>query len=91
MRGSGSGSGDLEPRCCSGCAVTTTALLGQPITYGALAAAQIGVPVAAVTIGTQSHVLVRGEAAAMMLGALVTIAIAAIAAALAAKAAKRNN
>jgi Kef-type K+ transport system membrane component KefB len=66
-------------------------LLGQPITYGALAATQIGVPVAAVTIGTQLHVLARGEAAAMMLGALVTIAIAAAAAALAAKTAPRSN
>lgn len=66
-------------------------LLGQPITYGALAAAQIGVPVAAVTIGTQLHVLARGEAAAMMLGALVTITIAAAAAAVAARASKQNN
>jgi len=66
-------------------------LLGQPITYGALAAAQIGVPVAAVTVGTQLHVLVRGEAAALMRGALVTIAGAAIASALAARAAQRPH
>ncbi|WP_067884661.1 cation:proton antiporter [Nocardia vaccinii] len=60
-------------------------LLGQPIRFGALAAAQIGVPVAAVTVGTQLHVLEHGEAAALMLGALVTIAVAAVAAASAAR------
>lgn len=60
-------------------------VFGQPLTFGALAAAQIGVPIAAVTVGTQLHVLVRGEAAAMMLGTLVTIAGATIAAAVAAK------
>jgi Kef-type K+ transport system membrane component KefB len=60
-------------------------LLGQPVTFGTLAATQIGVPVAAVTVGTQLHVLARGEAAAMMLGALVTIAATAVAAAVAAR------
>ncbi|WP_069161247.1 cation:proton antiporter [Nocardia altamirensis] len=55
-------------------------LIGQPVGYGALAAAQIGVPVAAVTVGTALDVLVKGEAAALMLGALCTIAIAAVAA-----------
>lgn len=60
-------------------------LLGQPITFATLAAAQIGVPVAAVTVGTQLHVLVHGEASAMMLGALVTIAAAAVGSALAAR------
>ncbi|MFJ9364398.1 cation:proton antiporter [Nocardia sp. NPDC101769] len=52
-------------------------LLGQPIPLGAIASAQIGVPVAAVTVGTQLHVLKPGEPAALMLGALVTIAGAA--------------
>ncbi|MEU6579839.1 cation:proton antiporter [Nocardia sp. NPDC046763] len=51
--------------------------LGQPISLGAIASAQIGVPVAAVTVGTQLHVLKPGEPAALMLGALVTIAAAA--------------
>ncbi|WP_067826264.1 cation:proton antiporter [Nocardia inohanensis] len=55
-----------------------TRLLGQPISLGALASAQIGVPVAAVTIGTQIHVLAPGEPAALMLGALVTITAAAV-------------
>ncbi|MEC3914252.1 cation:proton antiporter [Nocardia sp. CDC160] len=52
-------------------------LQGQPIPLGAIASAQIGVPVAAVTVGTQLHVLKPGEPAALMLGALVTIAAAA--------------
>lgn len=48
--------------------------LGQPFALGALSAAQLGVPVAAATIGTQSHLLVPGEASALILGAIVTIA-----------------
>lgn len=51
--------------------------LRQPIPLGSIASAQIGVPVAAVTVGTQLHVLKPGEPAALMLGALVTIAAAA--------------
>ncbi len=54
--------------------------LGQPFPLGVLAAAQIGVPVAAVTVGEQLHLLVPGEAAALILGALVTITGAALAA-----------
>jgi Kef-type K+ transport system membrane component KefB len=52
---------------------------GQPIALGVLAAGQIGVPVAAATLGTQTHLLEPGEAAAFMLGALVTIAASALA------------
>jgi Kef-type K+ transport system membrane component KefB len=52
---------------------------GQPIALGVLAASQLGVPVAAATLGTQVHVLQPGEAAALMLGALITIAAAALA------------
>ncbi|GAB2523853.1 cation:proton antiporter [Nocardia heshunensis] len=51
--------------------------LGQPVPLGTIASAQIGVPVAAVTVGTQLHVLKPGEPAALMLGALITIAAAA--------------
>ncbi|WP_433196919.1 cation:proton antiporter [Nocardia sp. CA-107356] len=58
----------------------TTRVAGQPIAFGTLAAAQVGVPVAAVTVGSQLHVLVPGEASAMMLGALCTITAAAFAA-----------
>jgi Kef-type K+ transport system membrane component KefB len=51
-------------------------LTGQPLSIGALASAQLGVPVAAATLGSQLHLLKPGEAAALMLGALVTIAAA---------------
>ncbi len=55
----------------------TTAALGQPLSLAALGAAQLGVPVAAATLGTRQHVLAAGEPAALLLGALVTVAVAA--------------
>jgi Kef-type K+ transport system membrane component KefB len=58
---------------------------GQPTSLGALAAAQLGVPVAAAALGAQSHLLANGEPAALILGALVTIAVAAAAASRAAR------
>ena len=60
-------------------------LFGQPLTLAALSAAQLGVPVAAATIGTEEHLLVTGEASAMMLGALLTIAATSIAGTLVAR------
>src|SRR5271163_4684884 len=60
-------------------------LLGQPITLAVLSAAQLGVPVAAATIGTEEHLLAAGESSALMFGALLTIACASIAGALAAR------
>jgi Kef-type K+ transport system membrane component KefB len=60
-------------------------LLGQPLLFGVLAAAQLGVPVAAATIGTEEHLLAAGEPSALMLGALVTIAAASLAGVLAAR------
>lgn len=62
-----------------------TRLLGQPLPLTALAASQLGVPVAAVTVGTQLHLLQPGEPAALILGALVTMAVAGVAGVLAAK------
>jgi Kef-type K+ transport system membrane component KefB len=52
-------------------------LWGQKLPYGLLASAQLGVPVAAATIGTQgAHpILVDGQASALMLGAMITIAL----------------
>ena len=50
-------------------------LTGQPLALGALAAAQLGVPVAAATLGTQNHLLSPGEPSALMLGALLTVAV----------------
>jgi Kef-type K+ transport system membrane component KefB len=60
-------------------------LVGQPITLAVLSAAQLGVPVAAATIGTEEHLLAPGESAALMFGALLTIACTSIAGALAAR------
>ena len=56
------------------------ALVGQPVELGVLAAAQLGVPVAAATLGARSGLLEPGEAPALVLGALVTIAAATAAA-----------
>ncbi|MFD1812927.1 cation:proton antiporter [Rhodococcus gannanensis] len=58
-------------------------LLGQPLPLAALSAAQLGIPVAAATVGTQLGLFAPGEAPALLLGALVTIGIAAIAGGLA--------
>lgn len=60
-------------------------LLGQPLTLAVLSAAQLGVPVAAATLGTQQHLLAPGESSALMLGALLTIAATSVAGALAAR------
>jgi len=60
-------------------------LTGQPLSLSSLAAAQLGVPVAAATVGTSLHVLLPGESAALILGALVTVAAATIAGGVAAR------
>ena len=60
-------------------------LLGQPVTLAVFSAAQLGVPVAAATLGTEQHLLAPGEPAALMLGALITIATTSIAGVLAAR------
>jgi len=56
-------------------AVAALFKLGLPASL--FAAAQIGVPVAAVTVGQQQGVLQPGEGAALLLGALLTIAVSA--------------
>jgi Kef-type K+ transport system membrane component KefB len=61
------------------------ALLKQPLALALLSTAQLGVPVAAATIGTQTHLLRPGEPAALMLGALVTIAATSVAGTIAAR------
>lgn len=53
---------------------TALRLAGQPLAMGGLAASQLGVPVAAATLGTQQGLLAPGESSAFMLGALITIA-----------------
>ena len=54
-------------------------ITGQPLSLTSLAAGQLGVPVAAAALGTSLNVLEPGEPAALVLGALVTVAVAAIA------------
>jgi len=60
-------------------------VFGQPLTLAVLSAAQLGVPVAAATLGTEQHLLAPGEPSALMLGALVTVATTSIAGVLAAR------
>jgi Kef-type K+ transport system membrane component KefB len=52
---------------------------GQPLALGAMAAAQLGVPVAAATLGTELKLLGPGEPSALILGALITIALTTVA------------
>lgn len=56
-------------------------LLGQPLPLALLAGAQLGVPVAAVTIGERGHLLGPGEGGAILAAALVSLAVTAWAAA----------
>ena len=50
--------------------------LGEPASLAMLASAQLGIPVAAATIGNQLGVFEPGEGSALVLGALVTLAVA---------------
>jgi Kef-type K+ transport system membrane component KefB len=59
--------------------------LRQPAPYAMLASAQLGVPVAAATIGAQLGLLGPGEGAAIVLGALATLAVAVVGGSLAAR------
>jgi len=62
-----------------------TRLLGQPLPLAVLAGAQLGVPVAAVTIGTHEQLLAPGEGGAILAAALVSVGVAAWAASRATK------
>ena len=55
-------------------------VVGQPLSLAVLAGAQLGVPVAAVTIGTRNGLLSPGEGGAIVLAALISVAITAVAA-----------
>lgn len=61
-------------------------LWGQPVPMGLLASAQLGVPVAAAALGTRLGTLAPGESAALILGALISIAAATAGGSLAARA-----
>jgi Kef-type K+ transport system membrane component KefB len=78
LLGIGLGVGALLAHCAA-------RALGLPLTLAVLSGAQLGVPVAAATLGSQQHLLAAGESAALMLGALVTIASTSIAGMLAAR------
>ena len=58
-------------------------VVGQRVSLGVMASAQLGVPVAAATLGTEEGLLGPGEPAALILGALVTISATSIAGAIA--------
>lgn len=60
--------------------------LRQPPPLGLLSAAQLGVPVAAATVGSELGVLEPGEATGLMLGAMVTIGLAVLGGGLAVRA-----
>ncbi|KAA0022299.1 cation:proton antiporter [Antrihabitans cavernicola] len=60
-------------------------IAGLPLPLAAMSAAQLGVPIAAVTVGSQLHLLKPGESGALILGAMITIAVAAISGGIAAK------
>jgi Kef-type K+ transport system membrane component KefB len=59
--------------------------LRQPTPYAFLATAQLGVPVAATTIGTQLGLLRPGEGAALILGAMVALVVTVVGGSLAAR------
>ncbi|WP_151083720.1 cation:proton antiporter [Nocardioides cynanchi] len=63
----------------------TPVALRQPTPYALLATAQLGVPVAATTIGSQLGLLRPGEGAALILGALVAIGVTVVGGSLAAR------
>jgi Kef-type K+ transport system membrane component KefB len=60
-------------------------LVGQPLPLALLACAQLGVPVAAVTLGTETGTLVPGEGGAILAAALVTVGVASAAGAMASR------
>ncbi|MEY9894397.1 Kef-type K+ transport system membrane component KefB [Catenulispora sp. MAP5-51] len=66
-------------------------LLGQPLPLAVLAGAQLGVPVAAVTIGERAGLLKPGEGAAILAAAVVGLAVTAWAAAIAGHDAARRK
>jgi Kef-type K+ transport system membrane component KefB len=72
LLGVGLGVGALLAHCAA-------RMLGLPLTLAVLSGAQLGVPVAAATLGTEQHLLAAGESSALMLGALLTIATTSIA------------
>ena len=67
-----------RPRGGAVAAHLVTRLAGSPVSLALLASAQLGVPVAAATLGTQLGLLAPAEPAALIVGALVTVAACAL-------------
>jgi len=67
LLGVGLGTGALLAHCVA-------RAFGLPLGLAVLSGAQLGVPIAAATLGTEQHLLAAGEPSALMLGALLTIA-----------------
>lgn len=65
--------------------------VGLPWLHAVASAGQLGVPIAAVALGIQTHALLPGEGAAILLGALVTIGLSAGASGLAARRVKKTD
>ena len=61
-------------------------LLGQPVPLAVLAGAQLGVPVAAVALGTRNALLAPGEGGAILAAAVITLGVATVAGQLARRA-----
>ncbi|TVT20442.1 hypothetical protein FNH05_34490 [Amycolatopsis rhizosphaerae] len=55
-------------------------LARQPLALAVLASAQLGVPIAAVTIGTREHLLTPGESGAVLAAALISVMVTGLAA-----------
>jgi Kef-type K+ transport system membrane component KefB len=55
-------------------------IVAQPLLLAVVASGQLGVPIAAAALGTQLHLLQPGEDAALLIGALLTIATTTVAA-----------
>jgi len=53
--------------------------VGLPWMQAVASAGQLGVPIAAVALGIQTHALQKGEGAAILLGAVITIVVATVA------------
>lgn len=66
-------------------------VLRQPLPLAVLAGAQLGVPVAAVTIGTRERLLAAGEGGAILAAALISVGITAWAASAAARKAREET
>ena len=77
---------------CLGVGAATSHLAGvvlrQPTAYAMLATAQLGVPVAAATVGGQLGVREAGEGSALVLGAVVALAVTVAGGALASRGAR---